>query len=87
MTLELFFEQDSFRWTDAHITSLREKWKDMKQHKLFQFNKEWYSKIFENCNNATLDYYVSLKIPHFSGWAEDERKSRDTVSVLVKRIT
>jgi hypothetical protein len=71
MTLDRFFEKDSLKWTDSHVQKLREEWEKMKTHKLFAFNKEWYIGVFEKCNPKTLEYYVSLKIPYFSEWADN----------------
>lgn len=71
MTLDRFFEEDSMRWTDSHVEALRHNWKGMEKHKLFQYNKERYSSVFENCSDATLEYYIGLEIPHFSQWAKE----------------
>jgi len=79
-TIDMFFEDSAKLWSDAHVIALRRMWKDMHNHKLFTYNREWYAKIFKNASDATLTYYAGLDIPHFSDWAKDEQKGREITS-------
>jgi hypothetical protein len=88
MTLEMFFAEDFKPWSDSHVQAIRNAWAKMpKSHKLFEFNREWYTGYFEKMGPKGLAYIVSLEIPNFSDWANDVKKARDATNLFGGYIT
>jgi hypothetical protein len=72
MTLDLFFEDDFKPFTDTHVEALKGFWKKMEpSHKLFGFNREWYTRHFQNYSDKELIYHAGLGVPHYSEWAAE----------------
>jgi hypothetical protein len=70
MTLEMFMDDNVDKMTDGHIATLMASWKKITtKDKLFEFNRDWYTKFFQKCSDAQLQYYAGLGIPFYSSWA------------------
>jgi len=77
MTLEMFMDDNVTTMTDGHISALMASWKKVKSSdKLYEFNRDWYTKFFQGCSDAQLAYYAGLGIPHYSNWAVDVATAR-----------
>lgn len=78
MTLELFMEDTPVtEWSPEHLAANKKHWDKLtKQHKLYEYNREWYLNYFKTCSDKQVLYYVITDLKHFSDWAEIEALNR-----------
>jgi hypothetical protein len=77
-SFEMFMEDlPVVRWSVEHLAANKKHWEKLtKQHKMYEFNRDWYMKFFKKCSDKQILYYVITDMKHFSDWAETEAVNR-----------